>query len=63
MAEGKTHNSKSWEINWNEFTSRVKNKNERQRDRKQALRRKDERNYSRGHAGKVWDHCSAMYQW
>ena len=30
---------------------------------KGSLRRKDERNYSRGHAGKAWDQCSAMYQW
>lgn len=43
--------------------SRVKNKNERQRDRKQALRRKDERNYSKEHAGKAWDQHSAVYQW
>ena len=43
--------------------SRVKNKNERQRDRKQALRRKDERNDSKEHAGKAWDQHSAVYQW
>ena len=43
--------------------SRVKNKNERQRDRKQALRRKDERKYSKEHAGKAWDQHSAVYQW
>lgn len=43
--------------------TRVNNKNERQRDRKQALRRKDERNYGRGHAGKAWDQRSAVYQW